>query len=91
MRAKKLKINTIDLDSLKENPVISLDKSTDYTLEFVSKHIVEHISVTDIKGKAIHESGINGTHFIFNYRHGCKDMVLLRIQKQKDETRILIL
>ena len=93
MPAKKLKINKIDLDSLKETPVISIDKSADYSLELVSKDIIEHLSITDLKGKVIHESEINGNKFVFNYHANCKDMFLLRIkkQKQKNDSHILIL
>jgi len=93
MTAKKLKINMIDLDSLKNSPIISIDKSTDYSLEFVSKTIIEHLSITDLNGKVIHESDIDGNKFVFNYRANCKDMFLLNIRKkdQKDESQILIL
>ena len=93
MPAKKLKINKIDLDSLKDTPVITIDKSTDYSLELVSKDIINHISITDLQGKVVHESDINGNTFVFNYHANCKDMFLINIQKQKqkDETQILIL
>ncbi|MCX6286231.1 MAG: hypothetical protein NTY96_03890 [Bacteroidetes bacterium] len=92
MSVKKLKINKIDLDSLKKTPVISIDKSTNYLLEFVSKDIIKHLSIT-VKGKVIHESDINGNKFVFNYHANCKDMFLLKIrkQKQKSESHILIL
>jgi hypothetical protein len=90
---KKLKINRIDLDSLKKNPVISIEKSADYSLELVSKDIIEHLSITDLTGKVIHESKISGNKFVFNYRANCKDMFLLRIKKKKQTaiSQILIL
>lgn len=93
MPVKKLKINKIDLDTLKENPVISIDKSTDYSLELVSKNTIRHISITDLAGKLIHESEINGNKFVFNYHANCKDMFLISIRKdkQKEESQILIL
>ena len=93
MPTKKLKINMIDLDSLNESPLIGIDKSADYALELVSKDVIEHLSITDLRGKVIHESNINGNKFVFNYRANCKDMFLLKIrrQKQKSESHILIL
>jgi hypothetical protein len=93
MPTKKLKINTIDLDSLNESPLIGIDKSADYSFELVSKDIIEHLSITDLKGKVIHESDINGNKFVFNYKANCKDMFVLRIrrQKHKGESHILIL
>ncbi|MEI6886559.1 MAG: hypothetical protein WCO02_18865 [Bacteroidota bacterium] len=93
MRGKKLKINKIDIDTLKDTPVITIDKSTDYSLELVSQDIIDHISITDLHGKVVHESDINRTTFVFNYRDNCKDMFLINIQKQKQkgETQILIL
>ena len=93
MAVKKLKINKIDLDTLKESPVISIDKAAEYSLELVSKDIIEHLSITDLKGKVIHDSDINGKKFIFNYNANCKDMFLLKIRKRKQngESQILIL
>ena len=93
MPVKKQKINKIDLDSLSETPVISIDKATDYYLELISKDIIKHIAITDLKGKLIHESDINGNKFVFNYKANCKDMFLLKIHKQnqKGESQILIL
>ncbi len=93
MAAKKLKVNRIDIDCLKETPVITIDKATDYSLELVSKSIIEHLSITDLNGKVVHESDINGNTFVFNYRANCKDMFLLKIQKQNQEgeSQILIL
>ena len=93
MAVKKLKINKIDLDSLKKSPVISIDKAAEYSLELVSKDIIEHLSITDLKGKVIHDSDINGNKFVFNYNANCKDMFLLKIRKRKQngESQILIL
>jgi hypothetical protein len=93
MSIKKMKINKIDLDTLKDTPVISIDKSRDYSLELVSKDLIEHVFITDLKGKVIHESDINGNKFVFNYHANCKDMFLLKIKKQKQEgeSQILIL
>ena len=93
MPDKKLKINKIDLDSLAKAPVITIDTSADCILELISEAIIEHVSVTDLKGKVIHESDINGNKFVFIYPAGGKDMFLLNIkmQKQKHESRILIL
>jgi|APCry1669188910_1035180.scaffolds.fasta_scaffold00076_18 bacillopeptidase F (M6 metalloprotease family) len=93
MPAKKIKINKIDIDSLDKTPVITLDKSTDYSLELISENIIKHITITDLKGNVIHESDINGNKFVFTYRANCKDMFLLNIrkQKQKHESQILIL
>jgi len=93
MPAKNLKINTINIDSLRETPVISIDESRDYTFELVSTDIIEHLSITDLRGKVIHESDINGNKFVFTYRANCKDMFLLKIhkQKQKGNSHILIL
>ena len=93
MRSKKLKINKIDLDSLKETPVITIDRSEDYLLEFVSADVIEHLSITNLRGKVIHESDIRGNKFVFNYKANCKDMFLLRIRrrKQKGESQLLIL
>ena len=93
MPVKKLKIIRIDLDSLEKTPVIDIERSTDYSLEFTSKQVIGHLSVSDPAGKVIHESGINGSRFIFRYSGGCKDLLLLsvRLQKQKKETQILIL
>lgn len=93
MRGKKLKINKIDIDTLKDTPVITIDKSSDYSLELVSKDIINHVSITDLQGKIVYESDINGTTFVFNYLANCKDMFLINIQKQKQkgETQLLIL
>ena len=93
MPAKKLKINKINLDSLEKTPVISIDKSADYSLELVSENIIKHVSITDLQGKVIHESDINGNKFVFTYHANCKDMFLLKIrkQKQKGESQILVL
>lgn len=93
MPVKKLNIIRIDLDSLEKTPVIDIEKSADYSLEFTSKHIIGHLSVSNLAGKVIHESGINGSRFIFRYSSGCKDLLLLkvRLQKQKKETQILVL
>jgi hypothetical protein len=93
MPAKKLKISKVDLDTLKSTPVISIDKSADYSIELVSKDIIEHIRITDLEGRSLHESDINGHQFVFNYKANCKDMFLLNIRKkkQKEESQILIL
>ncbi len=93
MPVKKLKINKIDIDSLDKTPVITIDKSTDYSLELISKNIIKHITITDLEGKVVHESDINGNKFVFTYHANCKDMFLLNIkkQKQKGESQILIL
>ena len=93
MPDKKLKINKIDLDSLAKTPVITIDTSADCTLELNSEGLIEHISITDLKGKVIHESDINGNKFVFIYLARSRDMFLLKIkmQKQKGESRILIL
>ena len=93
MPAKNLKINKIDLDSLRETPVISIDKSRDYSFELTSTDSIEHLSITDLRGKIIHESDINGNKFVFTYHANCKDMFLLKIhkQKQKGDSHILIL
>lgn len=93
MPARKLKINKINLDSLEKTPVISIDKSTDYSLEFISENIIEQVSVTDPRGKEIFGTTVNGNKFVFTYYTDCKDMFLLKIrrQKQKGESHILIL
>jgi len=93
MPDKKLKINKIDLDSLANTPVITIDSSADCSLEMISEVIIEHVSVTDLKGKVIHESEIKGNKFVFIYPAKSKEILLLKIrrQKHKDESQILIL
>ena len=93
MPDKKLKINKIDLDSLAKAPVITIDTSADCILELISEAIIEHVSVTDLKGKVIYESEINRSKFVFIYPARSKEMFLLKIRKQKHkgESQILIL
>jgi hypothetical protein len=93
MPARKLKINSIDIDSLEKTPVIIIGKSAGYSLELISDNIIEQVTITDPGGKVIHHSVINGNKFVFTCQANCKDMFLLNIkmQKQKDESRILIL
>jgi len=93
MPKKKIKTQEINIDFLSKTPVIIIDKSADCLLELVSIDIIEHISITDLRGKSIHESDINGNKFVFTYPSGCKDMFLLKIRKQKHkaESQILIL
>jgi hypothetical protein len=91
MPDKKLKINKIDLDSLAKAPVIIIDTSADFILELNSEVIIKHVSVTDLKGKVIYGSDINGNKFVFIYPARSKDMFLLNIKKQIGESHLLIL
>jgi hypothetical protein len=93
MPARKLKINKIDIDSLEKDPVIIIDKSTDYSLEFISETIIDQVSITDLGGTVIYLSDISGKKFVFTYHAGCKDMFLLKIKmhNQRDESQMLIL
>ena len=93
MTKKKLKINKIDLDDLKNTPVITIDKTSEYSLEMFSKKIIKHLTITDLTGNIVHESDINANQFVFNYHANCKDMFILKIKKdkQKRESHIMIL
>jgi len=93
MPPEKLKFNKIDLDSLNENLIISIDQSADYNFEMVSGDIIDHLTITDLIGNIIHESDINSIKFVFNYSGSSRQMFLLKIRKhrQQGESRILIL